>query len=495
MALYYTTSYGSPVNEPDAAQRVSTNGPLLLQDYHLIDNLAHLARERIPERLVHAKGAGAYGYFEATHDLSDITSQTLFRPGKKVDATVRFSTVSGEMGSADTARDLRGFSIKLKTEQGNLDWVLLNTPIFFIRDPGKYPDLTHATKRNPQTNLKDHDMFWDFFSSNPETVHEILFLFSDRGTPDGYHQEHGHAGTTFKWCKEDGTFHYVKLHVKAVGGFKTLTAAQATTLAGTNPDYGTQKLYEAIKNGDNPTYTVYIQTMTLEQAQGQYRNIALDVTKVWPHAMFPLREIGRIVLNKNPENYFDEIEQLAFAPAHLIPYIEHSPDPLLQARLFMYPDTQRYRLGVNNKQLPCNTPIPKFVNFQRAGAASFVSQGSRPNYLSNIFQPLKFDGPTGAIDSQIRNNHRQEHFDGSVYRDLSEITVDDFVQPRDLWLRVWNDKERETFVENVSEHLKLVQNKTIQYNQLLIFCHVNEDLAARVASAIKYEGFECPSTN
>jgi catalase len=479
----YTTSYGSSVNFSHAAQRVSTNGPLLIQDFHLIENLAHLGRERIPERIVHAKGAGAFGYFEATEDLSDITAQTLFRPGVRVEATVRFSTVAGELGSADTARDAHGFAIKLKTPVGNWDLVLLSTPTFFIRDPGKYPDLVHATKRNPQTNLKDPDMFWDFFSSNPESVHQIMIIFSDRGTPDGFHQHHGHGGTTFKFCQDNDTFHYVKIHVKFNHGFKTLTSAEATKLAGTDPDYGTRKLFEDIDSGDFPQYTVYIQTMTAAEAEGKYRNITFDVTKIWPQAIFPLREIGRLVLNRNPQNFFDEIEQLAFAPAHLIPYIEHSPDPLLQARLFIYPDTQRYRLGVNNEQLPCNVPIRPVANFQRAGAASFVSQGSRPNILTSI-PDLNFVGPRGAIDSQIKDNHRHERFDGTAFRDLTFISADDFEQPRDLWLRVWNDEKRQAFVDNVAESLILVKDSRIQDNQLLVFRQVDPYLADRVAMAI-----------
>ncbi|KAJ7802092.1 catalase [Mycena olivaceomarginata] len=471
----YTTSFGSPVNYPHAAQRVSTNGPLLLQDFHAIDNLAHLARERIPERLVHAKGAGAYGYFEATEDLSDITSQTLFRPGNKVDATVRFSTVAGESGSADTARDVHGFAIKLKTDQGILDWVCLNTPTFFIRDPAKYPDLVHATKRNPRTNLKDHDMYWDFFSSNPETVHQIMMILSDRGTPDGFHQQHGFGGTAFKWCKEDGTFHYVKVHVKLNGQVKCLCGNR---LAGEDPDYGTRILHEAIEASNFPEWTVKIQTMTQEQAEGEYNHIAFDVTKVWPHAEFPLRPIGKLVLNKNPENCFDEIEQLGFAPAHMIPYIEPSPDPLLQCRLFIYPDTPRYRLWANNQQLPCNAPIRNVAKFQRAGTASFISQGRRPNYQSST-QSLSFDSPPNAIDSQVNNNHRHERFDGTIL-----TSIDDFVQPRALW-KYWDKVEQAAFISNVSSGLGLVGSLQILYNQLLVFYQVDPEIAHLIEKTIQ----------
>jgi catalase len=327
----YTTSNGAPVNEPYAAQRVGLNGPLLLQDFHHIDLLAHFDRERIPERVVHAKGAGAHGHFTLTHSLSDVTSSPfLTEVGKKTSVTVRFSTVGGESGSADTARDPRGFAIKLRTSHGNLDWVFNNTPVFFIRDPAKFPHFIHTQKRDPQTHLKDPDMFWDYLSQNPESIHQVMILFSDRGTPDGYHNMHGYSGHTFKLVKEDGSFVYAQVHVIADRGFKTLDNASAATLQGQNPDYGIQGLFEAIESGNYPTWTVSVvslpfyhttsscnliprpilqQTMTPEQAESFRYNI-LDLTKIWPHKEYPPREIGKLVLDENPKNYFAEIEQV-----------------------------------------------------------------------------------------------------------------------------------------------------------------------------------------
>ncbi|KAF8907809.1 catalase [Mucidula mucida] len=480
----YTTSNGAPVTEPYGAQRAGQFGPLLLQDFHHIDLLAHFDRERIPERVVHAKGAGAHGVFEVTHDLSDITSNKLLTsPGTKVRATVRFSTVGGESGSADTARDPRGFAIKLRTDEGNWDWVFNNTPVFFIRDPAKFPHFIHTQKRDPQTHLKDADMFWDYLSQNPESVHQIMILFSDRGTPDGYHQQHGYSGHTFKWLKDDGSFVYTQVHCRVDGGFKTLDNAKAGELAGSNPEYGIQSLFETIEAGKFPSWTVYVQTMTPEQAE-QFRYNILDLTKVWPHSQFPLRPIGKLTLNENVQNYFAEIEQAAFSPSHLVPYIEPSADPVLQSRLFSYPDTHRHRLGTNYQQLPVNAPIVPIANFQRDGAATFVSQGARPNYQSSI-SPLSYKGAKGTLDEGVRiSRANHEEFIGRAYRDLSEITELDFEQPRALWSKVWNDQQREAYVQNVAGHFGGVKSAEVKARQLSVWAAVDQSLSDRIAKAV-----------
>ncbi|KAK0451277.1 catalase [Desarmillaria tabescens] len=482
----YTTSNGAPVSEPYAAQRAGINGPLLLQDFHHIDLLAHFDRERIPERVVHAKGAGAHGYFEVTHDLSDITSNSLLTsPGKKVRATVRFSTVGGESGSADTARDPRGFAMKLRTDEGNMDWVFNNTPVFFIRDPAKFPHFIHTQKRDPQTHLKDPDMFWDYLGQNPESIHQIMILFSDRGTPDGFHNMHGYSGHTFKWLKEDGSFVYTQVHVRADGGFKTLDDATAGKLAGSNPDYGIQSMFEAIESGNYPSWTLYVQTMTPEQAE-KFRYNILDLTKVWPHKEFPLRPFGKLVLNENPQNYFAEIEQAAFSPSHLTPYIEPSADPVLQSRLFSYPDTHRHRLGTNYQQLPVNAPIVPVANFQRDGPQTFVSQGARPNYQSSI-SPLSYKGRKATLDGHVRDQDRiakHENFIGSAYRDLHEINELDFEQPRALWAKVWNDQQREAYVQNVAAHFGNVKSPEVKARQLSVWAAVDQGLSDRIAKAI-----------
>ncbi|KAF9493647.1 heat-induced catalase [Pleurotus eryngii] len=483
----YTTSNGAPVNEPYAAQRAGLHGPLLLQDFHHIDLLAHFDRERIPERVVHANAAGAHGYFEVTHSCADITSNKLLcSVGKRVRLTARFSTVGGESGSADTARDPRGFALKLRTEEGNWDWVFNNTPIFFIRDPAKFPHFIHTQKRDPQTHLKDADMFWDYLGQNPESIHQMMILFSDRGTPDGVHQMHGYSGHTFKWLKDDGSFTYVQVHCRADSGFKTLDGETAHRLTADNPDYSTEKLFRTIEAGNFPSWTVYIQTMTPEQAENFRYNI-LDLTKVWPHKDYPLRPIGRFVLDENPKNYFAEIEQAAFSPSHLVPYIEPSADPVLQSRLFSYPDTHRHRLGTNYHQIPVNAPIVPVANFQRDGPMTVNNnQGNRPNYQSSI-QPLTYISNKETLEADCRNQERiarHENFVGGAYRDLGEITELDFEQPRALWQKVWNDQQREAYVKNVAGHFGGVKSPVVRDRQLSVWAAVDQDLSNRIAKAV-----------
>lgn len=490
-AQTFTASNGAPINQPYSWSRAGPNGGLLLQDFAAIDLLAHFHRERIPERVVHAKGAGAHGYFEVTQDMSAITSNKLLcSPGTRANVTVRFSTVGGESGSADTARDPRGFSTKIRTEDGNWDWVFNDTPVFFIRDGAKFPHFIHTQKRNPQTHLKDADMFWDYISLNPESIHQVMRLFSDRGTPDGYHDMHGYSGHTYKWTKSDGTFVYVKTTLLRETGFKTLNRENASALASSNPDYGTQKLFDAIDAGEFPTWTVYIQTMTPEQAE-EFRYNILDLTKIWPQKLYPLQEVGRLVLNKNPDNYFAEIEQLSFSPANMVPYIEPSADPVLQARLFAYPDAARYRLGPNYNQLPVNCPLFQAANFQRDGWGTFFSQGSRPNYQSSM-QPLTYQENPGwiygescaggeACDEERRVNH--ENFVGAAYRDLSEFTELDLEQPRVLW-ELWNATEKEAIVGNLASHMVNIKNIEITNRQLSIFAAIDQGFSDCVARAI-----------
>jgi len=318
-------------------------------------------------------------------------------------------------------------------------------------------------------------MFWDYLGQNPESIHQVMILFSDRGIPDGYHNQHGYSGHTLKFVKEDGTFVYVQIHLRADGGFKTISTAAATELAGANPDYGIQSLFEAIESKNYPSWTVYVQTMTPEQAEKWRYNI-LDLTKVWPHAEFPLRPVGKLVLNENPQNYFAEIEQVAFAPSHLVPGIEASADPILQSRLFSYPDTHRHRLGVNYQQLPVNAPVAPVANFQRDGPMTFVSQGARPNYQSSI-QPLTYS-------KRAYYTTQHEQFVSSAVLDLTEVTELDLEQPRALWTKVFDDGARERFVENVAGHIGGVKSKEIVARQLSVFAAVNQGLSDRIAKAI-----------
>ncbi|ROW14449.1 hypothetical protein VPNG_03863 [Cytospora leucostoma] len=444
----YTTSNGYPIKNPSSWQRIGTApGPLLLQDFHLIDQLAHFSRERIPERVVHAKAAGAYGEFEVTHDVSDITSVAMFNGiGKKTPLVSRFSTVGGEKGSPDTARDPRGFSLKFYTEEGNWDWVFNNTPVFFLRDPVNFPIFIHTQKRNPQTNLKDATAFWDYLSTHQEAVHQVMTLFSDRGTPYSLRHMHGYSGHTFKLTKPDGSFVYVQIHCRTDQGVKTFNNEEATKMAAENPDWSTQDLFEAIQRGEYPSWTVYLQVLTPEQAQNFKWNI-FDLTKVWPQKEVPLRPVGKFTLNRNPENYFAEIEQAAFSPSHLVPGVEPSADPVLQSRLFSYPDAQRYRLGVNYQQIPVNQSKTTFNPYQRDGLMAVNGNyGSNPNYPSSYRKLTHQDvNPTAA----------HEQWTGQAVTDVfGPLTPDDYVQPAGLWEVLGRTPgQQDNFVHNVAGHL------------------------------------------
>ncbi|TFK17606.1 peroxisomal catalase [Coprinopsis marcescibilis] len=441
---FYTTSGGVPVNDPTAFQRVGRNGPILLQDTHLIEQLAHFARERIPERVVHAKGAGAYGVFEVTEDITDLTSAAfLDQIGKKSRVLVRFSTVGGESGSADTARDPRGFAIKIYTEEGNEDWVFNSTPVFFLRDPSKFPLFVHTQKRDPQTHLKNATVFWDYLSTNQESVRQLMHLFSDRGTPFSYRHMDGFSGHTFKFAKHNGTYNYVKIHLKTDQGVRTLTNEEAGDLAGKNSDWTTQDLFEAIQRGDNPSWTAYVQVMSPEQAE-QFRYSVFDLTKTWPEDQFPLRKFGKMTLNQNPENFFAEIEQAAFSPSNIVPGIEPSADPVLQARLFSYPDSQRYRLGVNFNQIPVNCPMHVNNPFQRDGHFAIHNYGAAPNYMSS-FHPLVYRSvPT----------KEHEEWVGKATLFSSVVEDKDFEQATEEWAYLGTmEGQQRNFVHNIAVHL------------------------------------------
>src|SRR5690606_5999165 len=355
-----TTASGRPYHENEDSMSAGPRGPVLIQDSFLFEKLAHFNRERIPERVVHAKGTGAFGKFTVTNDITKYTCASLFsRVGNECRVFIRFSTVGGEKGSADTERDPRGFAVKFYTDEGNWDLVGNNTPVFFIKDSVKFPDFIHTQKRDPHTNLKSATMVWDFWSRAPESLHQVTTLFSDRGTPFSYRHMHGFGSHTFSMINAQGERVWVKYHFKTQQGIKNLSGDEAVALAGTDPDHAQRDLFNAIQAGDFPKWTLSIQVMREDQVLPWEQRTgwsAFDVTKVWPHGDFPLIEVGVLELNRNPENYFAEVEQAAFSPANVPPGLGFSPDRMLQGRLFGYHDAQLYRVGTNHQHLPVNRP-------------------------------------------------------------------------------------------------------------------------------------------
>ncbi|KAF2139005.1 uncharacterized protein K452DRAFT_320648 [Aplosporella prunicola CBS 121167] len=484
----YTMSNGAPYPHPYETQRMGENGPLLLQDFHLVDLLSHFDRERIPERVVHAKGSGAHGFYRTTDPLDDLCVADIFQAGKMCPITVRFSTVGGESGSHDCARDPRGFAVKFRTDEGNWDMVANNTPVFFLRDPAKFPHFIHTQKRDPATHLSgadDSTMFWDYLSQNPESVHQVMVLMGDRGIPDGYRFMHGYSGHTMKLVNKKGDWVYAQFHFKSKQGTRFLTQQEAGTKS---PDHSQKDLYFAIENGDYPGWDVAVQTMTPTEAEELWekqRINVFDLTHIWPQKQFPLRKVGEFFLNENAKNYFAEVEQATYNPAHMPPGIEPSADPVLQSRLFSYPDTHRHRVGVNYQQLPVNAPrVPyRMANFQRDGSMAFYNQGSRPNYLSSI-QPISFRNRT------IDLNKTHSHFIGEATTFLSEIRPEDFNAPRALWERVFDDGAKERFISNVSGHMSTCREKEIIKRQIAIFREVSEDMASRLEKATGVKGYD-----
>ncbi len=471
-----TTDFGAPVDSDLFSVTAGEHGPILIQDTHLTEKLAHFDRERIPERVVHAKGAGAHGYFEVIGDVSKYTRASfLSEVGKKTEVFGRFSTVGGEKGSADSERDPRGFALKFYTEEGNYDMVGNNTPIFFIRDPLKFPDFIHTQKRHPATNLKDPDMFWDFLSLTPESIHQVTILFSDRGTPRTLRNMNGYSSHTYMWYNEKGEYYWVKYHFKTEQGIDNFGGEEAARMRGIDPDCTTRDLNEAIARGDYPTWRLEVQLMTVEQAK-TYRFDPFDITKVWLHADFPPIDVGRLVLNRNPENYFAEVEQAAFSPANFVPGIGPSPDKLLQGRLFSYHDTHRHRLGPNYHLLPINAPRAcKVSNYERDGAMRTDNGGDGgPNYWPN-----SFGGPNPKPEAALP----PIDVSGLAARHEYPLGDIDFVQAGLLYRKVMKDEDREHLVSNIVGHLGGAQMR-IQLRQAALFYKADKEYGERVAKGL-----------
>ena len=471
-----TTEAGIPVPDNQHSLTAGADGPVLIQDYHLIEKLAHFNRERIPERVVHAKGSGAFGYFEVTQDVTPYTKAAfLSEVGKRTEIVARFSTVGGEKGSADSARDPRGFSVKFYTEEGNYDLVMNNTPVFFIRDPLKFPDFIHTQKRNPATNLKDANMFWDFLSLSPESMHQVTILFSDRGTPKSHRHMHGFSGHTFKWVNAEGKAVWVKYHFLSETGIENWTNEESMEMAGKDPDYATRDLYNTIENGGEAAWKVFVQIMPLEDAPN-YRFNPFDITKVWPHKDYPLHEIGRMVLNKNQRNYFGEIEQAAFTPANVVPGVEFSPDKMLQGRLFAYADAARYRLGANHEMLPVNRPHAAPVNNYQVDGFMRFDVKSGPNY-----EPNSVNGPKEAPQYAPY----PDPVSGHIVHVAPPLHAedDDYTQAGNLY-RLMTEDEKARLVHNIVGHLGDAR-VDIQQRQVQHFLKADPDYGARVAAGLR----------
>ncbi len=470
-----TTAAGIPVADNQNSLTAGPRGPVLMQDFHLIEKMAHFNRERIPERVVHAKGAGAFGIFTVTGDITRYTRARVFSEiGKKTEVLVRFSTVGGEKGSADSARDPRGFAVKFYTEEGNWDLVGNNTPVFFVRDPLKFSDFIHTQKRDPQTNLKSPTMMWDFWSLSPESLHQVTILFSDRGTPKNYRHMDGFSSHTFSLINSTGERVWVKFHLKTKQGIRNLTREESIRLAGENPDHATQDLFQAIANGHYPKWRLSVQIMPEIEARDYHIN-PFDLTKVWPHVDYPLIEVGELELNRNPENYFAEIEQASFAPANVVPGISFSPDKMLQARVLSYTDAHRYRLGVNYESLPVNRPKCPVNHYHRDGAMRFDENGgATPNYEPNSLNgpkenPTYAEPPLRILGDAARYDHRAGN--------------DDYKQAGDLF-RLMKLDERVRLISNIVDSMKSIPPE-IQSRQIAHFYKVDPDYGRSVEKGLE----------
>ncbi len=450
-----TTSAGNPVADNQNSLTAGPRGPVLIQDYQLIEKLAHQNRERIPERVVHAKGWGAFGTLIVTHDITKYTKANIFSEiGKKTGMLARFSTVAGEMGAADAERDVRGFALKFYTDEGNWDMVGNNTPVFFIRDPLKFPDFIHSQKRHPKTNLRSNTAAWDFWSLSPESLHQVTILMSDRGIPTAPMYMNGYGSHTYSFINANNKRFWVKFHFKTQQGHKHYTNEEAAEVIGRTRESYQEELFGTIERGDFPKWTLYVQIMPEEDALKTSYN-PFDLTKVWPHSEYPLIEVGVMELNRNPNNYFTDIEQAAFSPSNIVPGISFSPDKMLQARIFSYADAHRYRLGTHYESLPVNRPKSGVAHYHKDGHMRFFD-----NFEDNpdaYYEPNSFGGPkesTIYAEPPLKisgDADRYDHREGN----------DDYVQPRALF-NLFNDDQKKRLFNNIAEAMAGVPDHIIQ---------------------------------
>ena len=470
-----TTDAGIAAASDEHSLTVGPDGPILLQDHYVIQKIPHCTRARGPERVVHAKGGGAHGYFEVSDDASQWTKASFLRKGARTDVFARFSTVAGELGSADTVRDPRGFSLKFYTDEGNYDMVGNNTPVFFVRDPSKFSDFIHSQKRRADTHTRDNNMQWDFWSLSPESAHMVTWLMGDRGIPRTWRNMNGYSSHTYMWVNAGGERFWVKYHFKTDQGIEFFTDADAKAMVAEDGDHHLRDLYQAIAAGDHPSWTLYMQIMGVEEA-ADYRFNPFDLTKVWPHEDYPLHKIGRLVLDRNPADYFAEVEQAAFEPANMVPGIGPSPDKMLLGRLFSYPDTHRYRIGPNYLQLPINAPKAAVHSYNKDGAMAYR------NAPDPVYAPNSFGGPqadpavaepswdvSGEIVRAAYTKHRED---------------DDFGQAGTMYRKVLDADAQSRLVSNIAGHLGNGVTGDVLARALEYWRQVDDDLGTRVAKEL-----------
>jgi catalase len=472
---FTTSNSGIPVESDEHSLTIGPDGPILLQDHYLIEKMAQFNRERVPERVVHAKGSGAYGTFEVTNDVSQFTKADLFQPGKRTEMLARFSTVAGELGSPDTWRDPRGFALKFYTQHGNYDLVGNNTPIFFVRDSQKFQDFIRSQKRHPVTGLRNNDMQWDFWTLSPESAHMVTWLMGDRGIPKTYRNMNGYSSHTYMWINGGGEKFWVKYHMKTDQGIDFLTQEAADELAGKDADVHRRDLYETIERGDHPSWTMYVQVMPFDDAP-DYRFNPFDLTKVWPHGDYPLIEVGRMTLNKNPEDYFIHIEQAAFEPSNMVPGIGPSPDKMLLGRLFSYPDTHRYRIGPNYAQLPPNRPRVDVHSYAKDGPMRY-----EPARTARPYAPNSYGGP--AADVQQFGDPAGWHTAGEMVREAYRLhrEDDDFGQAHTMVRQVLDEAARDRLVSNVTKHLLQGVSRPVLDRALQYWRNIDKEIGDRIA--------------
>ncbi|MFC9434870.1 catalase [Nocardia sp. NPDC057030] len=476
---YTTDDAGIPVPSDEHSLTVGPDGPILLNDAYLIEKMAAFNRERVPERQPHAKGGGAFGTFEVTHDVSAYTRADVFQPGKRTEVLARFSTVAGERGSPDTWRDPRGFALKFYTEQGNFDMVGNNTPVFFVRDPMKFQDFIRSQKRRADNNLRDHDMQWDFWTLSPESAHQVTWLMGDRGIPRTWRHMNGYSSHTYLWYNAAGERFWVKYHFKTDQGIEFFTQDEGDQMASMDTDYHTRDLWEAIDGGNFPSWTLHMQIMPFDDAK-TYRYNPFDLTKVWPHGDYPLIEVGKMTLNRNPADYHTEIEQAAFEPSSAVPGTGPSPDKMLLGRWFSYPDAHRYRIGVNYKELPVNSAHATTVrSYSKDGAMRHRNPGDP------VYVPNSKGGP--HADPSVSGPPVGWHTDGEMVRTAYTLRAedDDWGQAGTMVRDVLDDAARDRLVDNIVGHLLNGVTPPVLSRAFEYWRNVDKGLGDRVEAGVR----------